>query len=56
MEVTPIPGTLMLTPVAPVKRVGQVRKREKTAARPDEPDRPIPEPEPGTGELVDLYV
>lgn len=55
MEVTPIPGTLVLAPVAPVKRAAPVRRGVKTA-RADEPDRPIPEPAPGTGELVDLYV
>ncbi len=55
MEITPIPGTLMLAPVAPAKRIAQVRKGENRA-RPGDPDKPIPEPAPGTGELIDLYV
>lgn len=55
MEIMPIPGTLLLAPIAPLKRVAQVWKGEKSA-RTDNPDTPIPEPEPGAGELVDLYV
>jgi len=55
MEVTPIPGTLPILTVTPVKRVGQARKGANSA-RTEEPDKPIPEPAPGTGELLDLYV
>jgi hypothetical protein len=55
MEVMPIPGTLMTTPVSPAKRIGQVRKGAQRPSS-DEPDKPIPEPEPGTGEHIDMYV
>jgi hypothetical protein len=58
MEVTPVPGTPGIVPVAAVKRIAQVRKGQKRASQnePDETDKPIPEPAPGTGQVIDLYV
>jgi hypothetical protein len=58
MEVTPISGTVTVLPVAPVKRVAQVRKGEKSARKDEteEPERAHPDPGDGNGQLLDLYV
>jgi len=59
MEVTPISNRITVTPVTPLKRVGQVRKGRARVTE-DQADKPTPEPTPdlapGTGQLLDLYV
>jgi hypothetical protein len=55
MSVAPIEGGQIVIPVTPVTRVAKLGGAKKTR-RPEEPDRPVPEPAPGTGEMVDLYV
>jgi hypothetical protein len=55
MEVAPVTTEIVLSPVNPVTPVSKIAGARKSAPR-DEPDKIIPEPEPGTGEHVDIYV